>query len=85
MARNKRKMTVPSPVSIEFNPAPDPGLKKQSRYGNDPWKPGEIPVRTGAMIPVIEPLNAARAPYGEFMGVERPARRGNGKPREGQP
>lgn len=85
MAKRKHRSTEapsPSPVS---EPSQSAALKKQDRYGSEPWQPGEIPTRTGSLRPITGPLDAKRAPYGEFLGVEKPTNRGHGKPREGQP
>jgi hypothetical protein len=56
----------------------EPALKKQSHYGCDEWKPGEIPTRTGSLRPVITPTGQSRQPYGEFMGVQKPTSTGKG-------
>lgn len=74
MSRLKSYPNVPSLLDGE----PPRGLKKQTRYGNKPWCPGEIPTRHGSCITVIEAFDEKGMPYGEFMGVQKPMTRGFG-------
>jgi hypothetical protein len=77
----KRKVTSPKPTLLGSVHAAEPALKKQSRYGNEPWNPGEIPTRTGSLMPVTEPIEVpVNAAYGEFLGIETPRNRGSGWP-----
>ena len=74
--------SVPTSAVIgDFKPPPENALKKQSRYGSDNWKPGEIPTRNGTLISVITPDGQAEQPYGEFMAVQKPKGRGKGWPK----
>jgi hypothetical protein len=88
MTRRKRRISVtdiaPAVVGIGAAAFASPALKKQSRYSDTPWQPGEIPTRSGSLMPVTGRLDAGRAPYGEFMGVECPGNHGRGKPHEEQ-
>jgi hypothetical protein len=78
-----RKLAAPTPALVGSVLAPEPSLKKQSRYGNAPWQPGEIPTRTGSLMPITEPIEVpVNAPYGEFLGVEVPRNRGSGWPKK---
>jgi hypothetical protein len=81
---SSRKLAAPTPALVGSVLAPEPSLKKQSRYGNAPWKPGEIPTRTGSLMPITEPIEVpVNAPYGEFLGIEIPRNRGSGWPKKG--
>ena len=76
-----RKLSAPTPALVGSVHAAEPALKKQSRYGTAPWKPGEIPTRTGSLMPITEPIEVpVNAPSGEFLGIETPRNRGSGWP-----
>ena len=89
MARKKREAAAPVATIGGMEMPPERALKKQSCWSDSTWKPGEIPSggsgSVGSLRSVTGVLNASRAPYGEFMRVETPTARGNGKPKEGQP
>jgi hypothetical protein len=72
--RKRNKLLVKSPA---VEPS---SLKKQSCYGSEPWKPGEVPTR--GTIFQIRPTECGTMPYGESMGVHLPCSRGQGKPRK---
>jgi hypothetical protein len=76
MARRKKN----SPAPAIFGPEQSGGLKHQSRYGSKPWQPGEIPGRNGTLNVISEPHDIKAAPYGEFLGIEKPTNRGRGYP-----
>jgi hypothetical protein len=76
MARRKKNSVAPSPLG----PEPSGVLKHQSRYGVKPWQPGEIPGRNGSLLVMSQPHDIPATPYGEFLGVEKPANRGRGYP-----
>ncbi len=76
MSRLKKHAAVPSLFGAEPLSA---SLKKQPRYSNKPWQPGEIPRKEGfAQIPVIQALDDTPQPYGEFFAVQKPENRGKG-------
>ena len=79
MARKHRNEAVPTPLSQGSTPYE---LKKQSCYGDEPWKPGEIPIKDGfSQIPVIAPMeDVQRTARREYSGVERPTSRGRKYP-----
>jgi hypothetical protein len=79
-----RKLAAPTPSLLGSVHAAEPALKKQSRYGTAPWKPGEIPTRTGSLMPITEPIEVpVNAPFGEFLAIETPRNRGSGWPTKG--
>lgn len=82
MPRRKRRAAIDSPVPTVAGvlSRPEGELKKQSRYGSDPWKPGEIPTRTGSLRPITGRLDEKPAAYGQFMCVRKPDSSGRGKP-----
>lgn len=63
-------------ISAEYSHPAEPALKKQSRWSDKPWKPGEIPTKQGTLRTINGPER--KTPYGEFMGVECPVSRGEG-------
>ena len=67
------KITIFGPAAESNGPA----LKKQSRYG-PPWTAGEIPNQTGSLIPIFAAHDQSAQPYGEFMGIQKPANIGKG-------
>jgi hypothetical protein len=78
---SSRKLSAPTPSLLGSVHAAEPALKKQSRYGNSPWKPGEVPARGASLMPITEPIEVpVNAPYGEFLGIETPRNRGSGWP-----
>lgn len=78
----KKKRRNRAEAASPVNPSDSRVLDKQSRYGPDHWKPGQIPTRGLRVVtgPISEPQSTS---YGESLGVERPRNRGHGKPREG--
>lgn len=52
------------------------GLKKQSCYGGDPWKPGTLP--TGVLRTKVR--YDSPAPYGQHSMVEMPKKKTGRKP-----
>ncbi len=72
MARRKQAI----PLLIFDDEAPKATLKKQSRYGTDPWQPGEIP--RGFIKVHSGPKK--QAPYGEFLSIKTPFNRGKKAP-----
>jgi hypothetical protein len=79
MSRLKNHPGVPSLFGPERQAD---GLKKTSRWGDQAWKPGEIPVNgpgsVGSLRTVWGPLDQPRQPYGEFLGVQKPVKNGTG-------
>jgi hypothetical protein len=76
MSRLKKHANVPSllgsdPLSTR--------LKHQNPYGQEPWKPGEIPsMRTGSRNPVYGSVDDKPQPYGEMLAVQKPENFGKG-------
>jgi len=62
--------------------APEPPrakIKHQADHGQTPWKPGEIPsMRNGTMRSILKPSDDIAQPYGETLGIQPPANRGDG-------
>lgn len=83
MPRRQRN-AISSPLMVPgavVPPDADGQLEKQSCYGREPWKPGEIPTRAGSRITAYGNFDS-REPYGQFLQVERPTPHGKGKPDE---
>ena len=74
----KRKRHPELPEAVPSDHGSDRALKKQDRYGRAPWKPGEIPTRSGSLIPITERADQRAQPCGEFMAVQLPANYGDG-------
>ena len=77
MSRRKGKKNTAVPIGLAMaaaDPAyPSSALKKESGYGHEPWKPGELPVKGGSLRKVIGRLDdSTRMPYGEYLGVQKP-------------
>ena len=76
MNRRKGKKNTAVPIGLAMaaaDPAyPSSALKKESGYGHEPWKPGELPVKGGSLRKVIGRLDdSTRTPYGEYLGVQK--------------
>ena len=69
MSRLKKYSSVPSLFGAEPQSRE---LRKESRWSDMPWQPGEIPMRNGSLMPVYGPLDQKPMPYGEFLGVQKP-------------
>lgn len=82
MKKKRRNRSDSFAVASPISPSDSRVLDKQSRYGPDNWKPGQIPTRGLRVVtgPISDPQSTS---YGESLGVERPRNRGHGKPREG--
>lgn len=77
MSRVKKALSINVPTLLGPEPV-SAALKHQSFYGQEPWKPGEIPaMRNGTRI-INVPLDIKSAPYCEFFEVEKPQNRGKG-------
>lgn len=78
MSRLKKHANVPTLLGSE----PLSGvLKFTDRYSQQPWQPGEIPVRrNGTLIVASRAHDDKNMPYGEFWGVEKPCNHGDGYP-----
>lgn len=78
----KKRRNKPDYIADTVSPSDSRVLDKQSRYGPDNWKPGQIPTRGLRVVtgPISDPHSTS---YGESLGVERPRNRGHGKPRDG--
>jgi hypothetical protein len=79
----RKSKNAPVPALVGFS-EPERALRKSSHY--KPWRPGEIPVgsrgNVGSLTTVSEPHDdAPEMPYGEYMGVHKPANRGRGWPK----
>lgn len=71
----KHIASVPSVLGLEPTK-----LKKQERYGQKPWQPGEIPTRSGSLMPIHGRLDMPSAPHREFLEVRKPENLGLGYP-----
>ena len=78
MSRVKKALSINVPTAARPGAQASAALKHQSFYGQEPWKPGEIPaMRNGTRI-INVPLDIKAAPYREFFEVEKPQNRGKG-------